>query len=479
MNISKIESFGYVAAENDAILQYFLKTPAVADIESGRYMLVLGRKGTGKTALVRYFSEHQDRLFSQSLNLRGYPWQIHASRIDQGASEIEAYVASWKYLIAVQMAVSGLAHISFANTNKGAALENFLRNNYGGAFPDIKSVLQPRGISLSSLTISPQILGNSVGSISFERQTNDLLFGTELNALSDCILDAVREAAADAGIPHLTLHFDELDQGISQLDESRRNLIIGLVIAALSIRRDSQQIGFRLGVILYLRSDIWDDIYFADKNKITQSSALTLSWNGESLKDLIEKRAQVYVEEKLAWTDIADPALMRGSQTKWNHILSRTFLRPRDVIQFLNIGLRVAKQNMRNKIENDDILAARDEYSSYLRNELDEEIMPHWPFWKEALRTCTYMGTITFDKDSFLEKYLDVKSAENPLDGPRALNRMYDFSVIGYEKRSGHGGVSWNFHYSNPQVGWDPAARTYKVHLGLKEYAKLREARQS
>ena len=84
---------------------------------------------------------------------------------------------------------------------------------------------------------------------------------------------------------------------------------------------------------------------------------------------------------------------MRGSQSKWNHVLSRTFLRPRDVIKFLNVALSVEKNRIRSfvaalvdktepqltRIENEDITYARDEYSRYLKAELDDEIIAHWP----------------------------------------------------------------------------------------------------
>lgn len=45
----KIGTFGDVAAEeDDAVLSYFLRTDAVARIESGGVIAVLGRKGSGK-----------------------------------------------------------------------------------------------------------------------------------------------------------------------------------------------------------------------------------------------------------------------------------------------------------------------------------------------------------------------------------------------------------------------------------------------
>jgi hypothetical protein len=104
LNLRDLKSFGDVAAEEDAVLEYFLTTDAVGRIEKNESFLVLGRKGAGKTALVRHFGEGQTTSISRALNLRSYPWGLHAQKIDHGASEIEAYVSSWRYLITIEVA---------------------------------------------------------------------------------------------------------------------------------------------------------------------------------------------------------------------------------------------------------------------------------------------------------------------------------------------------------------------------------------
>ncbi len=170
---------------------------------------------------------------------------------------------------------------------------------------------------------------------------------------------------------------------------------------------------------------------------------------------------------------------MRGSQPKWNHLLARTFLRPRDVIQFLNEALRVAKQRNATMTIfcNDDINSARELYSAYLKGELDDEISPHWREWVEALQACSRTETITFQKSEFTKNYKAIKTVVNTLDADRALEMLYRFSIVGYETRSGGGGSSWSFRYSDNMVGWDGNAPRYKVHQGLKEIAKLKEER--
>jgi len=171
---------------------------------------------------------------------------------------------------------------------------------------------------------------------------------------------------------------------------------------------------------------------------------------------------------------------MRGSQSKWNHILARTFLRPRDVIRFLNTALSEAKERKEEPLifTNKDIVASRENYSSYLKQELDDEIRPYWRFWDEALQACTAISTLTFDRENFEKEYGRRKSESNLVTVEEALQYLYRFSVVGYDRRSGYGGSSWAFQYTDPQAGWDAGASRFKVHLGLKEYAKLREARE-
>ncbi|HEV2080208.1 MAG TPA: hypothetical protein VGR19_09995 [Allosphingosinicella sp.] len=194
---------------------------------------------------------------------------------------------------------------------------------------------------------------------------------------------------------------------------------------------------------------------------------------------MVNERVRAKLGDEYSWSDLEDGALMRGSQTKWSHIIARTFLRPRDVIQFLNNALNLGLREMPDAdlFENRDIQAAREPYSRYLKQELDDEIGPHWDRWGEALQACSELATITFNRTAFVEAYEKRKSAKNPLDSDSALEMLYQFSVVGYRRGIGTGGSAWVFQYTDPHAGWDNGASLLKVHLGLKEFAKLREER--
>ncbi len=479
ITLTRLKSFGDVAAEDDAVLDYFLKIDAVARITRNEAFLVLGRKGAGKTAIVRYFTEGEGRAYSKALNLRGYPWNIHAQRVDRGASEIEAYVSTWRYLISLQLATLAVSRAKSPDHPQAKAVQRFLKDNYGGADPVLGDLLKPGRLRLSSLSFEPQVLGFKLGGIDLERSKEDLQLGSELNALSDLLLRAAIVLATEARLPALLVHCDELDQGLSIVDDRRSRMLIGLLLAARAVRHASKDAPMPVTPVVYLRTDLWDELRFSDRNKISETLTLHLGWDSHSLMELVDARLSAKLAPSVRWADISTADQMRGSQSKWNHILNRTFLRPRDVIKFLNAALAQAKKRFEEPLVlvNEDVTGARPNYSSYLKAELDDEIMAHWAQWEEALQACSAISTVTFQRDEFVREYERRRSPQNQVGADDALQLLYRFSVIGYERRSGYGGSSWAFQYTHPEAGWDGGALRFKVHLGLKEYAKLREER--
>jgi energy-coupling factor transporter ATP-binding protein EcfA2 len=479
MDLSNLESFGSIAAEDDAVRDYFLTTDAVVRILQGKTLLVLGRKGSGKTALVKHFTGIDQKMHGSPLSLRNYPWNAHAQLVDKGVSDTEAYVASWRLLIAIRIASLVCKLSENVYLDSAEALKKFLIANYNNIDPEPRSILAQQKLSVVGLTFGPQIAGISLGSISFGDDRNSKFLGLELDSLANSILRDASIAISELGIEKLFLHFDELDQGLDKVDETKARILIGLILAARQIST-SDDLRANISPIVYLRTDIWEQLFFSDKNKITQTAAYVLTWNEETLLRLVNERIKAKLGSEKKWDAVIDEQKMRGSQPKWQHIVSRTFLRPRDVISFLNEALTRAKQRSDRPLVfiNEDINSARDGYSSYLKAELDDEITPHWLYWEDALQACSSVSTVTFEPAQFKSAYEQHKRPENKLSADQALDLLFRFSVIGYERRLGKGGVSWEFKYSNPTVRWDPSAAKLKVHAGLKEYARLKEERR-
>src|SRR5208337_1221050 len=239
ISLEGLQSFGDVAAEDDPVLDYFLTTDAVQRIRSNDVFVVLGRKGSGKTALVRFFAEGAGSTISKPVNLRGYPWNVHSARIDRGAAEIEAYVSSWRYLLCLEIALLALAKAPDQTHPKAKAIKQFAEENFGKVNPDLGDVLRPPKIRLAGTSFEPEVFGFKLGSIEFERKAGDLGLGVELNALSNVLLDAAIELAHATGSKTLLIHFDELDQGITKFDDARKLMLVGLILAARDVRHST------------------------------------------------------------------------------------------------------------------------------------------------------------------------------------------------------------------------------------------------
>jgi len=163
---------------------------------------------------------------------------------------------------------------------------------------------------------------------------------------------------------------------------------LGLILAARDLNVQSREVGKKLSVLVFLRDDIYQTLRFEDKNKITEAFTTRIEWDtgrtDHTLKDLMQKRFSLSlgISENSAWESVFDEGeQMPGRQSKYQHMLDRTFLRPRDMIKFCNETLNAYKAlpagERGSLFSNRAINNARGEYSQYFLSELDDEIFKH------------------------------------------------------------------------------------------------------
>lgn len=156
---------------------------------------------------------------------------MRQSRKNLGVSEVESYVSSWRYFIAVQANQACLEHASYKivrDSQKSAY--NFLNDNYGGARIKLEDVLRPKSLKLSKSSFKPSVLGVSLGQVDFENDKGGV--SPSLDSLTDALVQNAITMMSQQGIKKVTFHFDELDKGLSTFDVSREQLLIGLVLAS-------------------------------------------------------------------------------------------------------------------------------------------------------------------------------------------------------------------------------------------------------
>ncbi|MDP2712429.1 MAG: hypothetical protein Q8O56_14540 [Solirubrobacteraceae bacterium] len=483
-------NFGAIDADEDALLrECFQDHAAYLAAKSHTHWLIVGRKGSGKTAIFkRLITERAFDHFAYGHTFDDYPWEHHDLQAQLGVPEERRYFHSWKYLILVSLTKVLLNQDQSQPWDDDSAdalegLENFVVDSYGSRNPDLTQLFSPdRELKLKGS------LRLGIANVDAEKITI-----RELPAHVQEVNASVQRSAMQALNPDRDYYicFDQLDLGFTVDDERYAQRLVGLLLAARDLNRAARDAGKRMSVIVFLRDDIYEMLQFEDKNKITENNVSRVEWNRPggtlTLKDLMERRfGEVYTGGGTAdWSDIFDEnKQMPSRQSKYAHICDRTFLRPRDMIKFCNEVLDAytdRHEDADGKFDNESVIAAREGYSEYLLRELDDEIAKHAPVYQEYLEVLKTIGNIHFTSAQFEEAW-DGRPRLAKEDRREGLESLFEFSVIGYLKSGGGGGGSkYVWRYMDPRARFDAAAETYRVHAGFKEALDLvqRRARKS
>jgi hypothetical protein len=488
MELNAVESFGGIEADEDALLRECFKDhPAYSAAKNHERWLLIGRKGSGKTAIFkRLITERDWNRFAYGHTFDDYPWEHHDLQAQVGVPEERRYFHSWKYLILLSLSKILLNQDqsqpwSDESAEAMAALESFVVDSYGSRDPDLTQLFIPDR--------ELRFRGSIRAGVGIEAER---IIVRELPAHVQQVNRTVQNAVVAALNPDYDYYvcFDQLDLGFSTTDMAYKDRLIGLLLAARELNRATKDEERRFSAIVFLRDDIYQLLQFEDKNKITENNVSRVEWNrpdsGLTLKELMERRfGEVFVGSgNVGWTAVFDEAReMPSRQTKYAHICDRTFLRPRDMIKFCNEILHSHKTRRGGnaaadeKFDNEDVIAARDQYSDYLLRELDDEIAKHVPDYQEYLEALKTIGNIHFTSEEF-EGAWKGRSRLNNEKWERGLEELFEFSVIGYLKSGGGGGGSkYVWRYLDSRARFDAAADTYRVHPGFKEALDLVQRR--
>lgn len=100
-NLLNVESFGGIDADNDDILfECFEDHEAFLELLRLKKFLLVGRKGSGKTAIFKkLLMTKNSHIFSFGHTFSDYPWHYHDKQARVGIPDYDKYTHSWKYLI--------------------------------------------------------------------------------------------------------------------------------------------------------------------------------------------------------------------------------------------------------------------------------------------------------------------------------------------------------------------------------------------
>lgn len=236
-------------------------TPVADTILNKKIGMVLGRKGSGKTALFRQaeelLSRHElEHVRVVRLNMDDHAWAAFADFRKLGLAEEHAATVSWHLVLLLQLAAH-LAVESNTRWSKAAKkdvsiLHRFVSDNFGEVTPQLPKSSKLIG-QVQSLKVGA--FGAGVEAAFKSGQAPRELAPALTDAISQHLIAPLQETS------WLVL-LDQLDESWDG-SESKKNLLVGLLKA---VKRINDDFGWRTDphrgarAIAFLRTDIYDSL---------------------------------------------------------------------------------------------------------------------------------------------------------------------------------------------------------------------------
>lgn len=424
----------------------------ITDYMSGQKYYVLGLKGTGKTALLRYIHDQvikQDCL-SEMILFKSHVTEEDRQKLSVGAgfqivstanvpTFIQDFKESWKWLIYQKIAAQ--LHSAGINTPESEKLysltglsENQLTSTLGALFSKISS---------GNLKFSGNALGAAFElGIDIDRNKEEGVASlSNVNRACAELLNKIEIKSK------LYLIFDELElfyQTSDQFDRDRR-IIRDLVFTISQINGDSAEAGRNLYLISSLRTEVLHSVLELghEIGRDIDDYGDKLDWSEEKhspnhpLLNLIAKKIAIssQVAENEVWSKFFPERI--NNQDYFKFILGASLYRPRDIVRLLRVARDHDKTAKQFTSAHFDQTAT--EYSKQTWLEITEELLASYSSVEISALQRIFLGFNThfFKEDLERRKSVqyssdeDIQSLFARKGTTRILSDLYRIGVLG------------------------------------------------
>lgn len=458
-------NFGRLDAESDPDLgEFFLDTGVTSRIGSGELMLILGRKGSGKTAL---FTEAKLRPGILRLDFHDYAWDAHKAIQELGGSADSRYMASWAFTFLVAACQEWMTS-PFAEV-RDAAKAMHLRIYGADAVGGKLDILFDRAKRLRQIELPHAGDFAGLGSLEFAEPV-----GAQVAQTAHQWVPLLEQLASACLAKHpLTIFIDRLDDGWDASEEIKL-MLAGAIKAARNLNLLFRRLQKTPFVVLFLRTDIYELLRFGDKGKLSQDLE-NIEWSDQALISMVNKRiansCPVRVED--AWDSVFSTERIRQRTTIQRYILKRTMRRPRDLVAFCLEIRKAAKSNGVSVATRAEVYKAEEAYSAHIYGELVDEMHKQLPDTDRYFAALNKVAHVKFNQAAWSAA---VKSVDPQCTDPDVwLNHLYDYGVVGVPIVGGNaGGSKVEFVYDN-RFSQKNIAGEVVVHPALIKVLKLKE----
>lgn len=372
-------------AENEfrELKHYYLQTDEFARAMRGDVNLVVGRKGTGKTAL---FSQVRDRKRSNKrnviLDLKPEGYQLvklkeHVLDYLSAGAKAHLVTAFWEYLLYMELCYKLLEKDKETHLRDPALYDGYqrLRELYQEIPATSEGDFSERLLSLADTIV------DEYGVQHGEEEEVRLTAGEITNLLhAETILDLRRELGAYLKTKEdVWILFDNLDKGWSAYGLKRGDIVLlrSLIDAARKMQRELSKEGHDLYSIVFIRNDVYQ-LLMDESPDFGKESRASLDWtDSDALREMLRKRLVANdlpgdADFHQLWRRIC-VSLYHGEETS-QFLIDRSLMRPRNLLKLFQFCKGFAVNLHHDVIGAEDLEKGLRSYSNDLLVDADQEL---------------------------------------------------------------------------------------------------------
>ena len=466
---------GDVAERDDGLARYFVSTRAYTVISERKKHVVIGPKGSGKSAILKEVADTNKA--TMTITPEHYATEVlNALNSSSENDDTAAYITTWKYTLLVEI-FKQMVSARIGEVKPLGELRNYLltHGHLGNELSMFERFLgYIRRIAQIKGKVGP--VEGEIG-LSEADELGKLFKMDELLGLLPVLNKALKRTK-------FTVFIDELDQSWNNSNTANK-FLVSLLTAAIQLRGVSNN----LHIVVFLRTEIFNLL----KPRLPQLDKLrsdieSIQWTIRELKNMIVSRAldSLKIDEDIS-ADIAIQTIFPPSsrlfyETAFEYVVSRTSYRPREVIQFCNLALEEALLLEVSNITSEAILRAEEVFSTWKADHIVAENMYIYPglhdileYFRGKTKRLEYSAFDGILTDIILDSE-KIKELPDWLRGglePQELMQiLYDIEVIGIEKSDvssvEHTNMetSYDFSFRRPK-GKPEMSQSFLIHPGL------------
>ncbi len=459
MQTTKGLYFGTAQAEGECVEEkghkinpYFIDYLKILDDVQNNKFIIIGRKGTGKSAIAQFIENECDKTqdsYAHSVSVANVEIEriIQLANVENG----DSLVFEWLILLYLTKLIVKSGSAKYAQAVQ--KLSNFLSKNTGSVEIDQKQMVEilterKGNVDINMLATKFQAqLGTMV------KNTNPSFINL-LTPLTEIVHSALRYQ--DMKNKEFWILFDDLDVNYNLNNEEDNNKLMDLV---RTVSKFNNQLPKNARVLLFIRDDVADRLApkYSDSAKIFESHSTRINWyihglnkiNEEEvpLKMLVNQRIKRAFKNKgisipksiVPWDYLIDKEI-GNPKSSFKYLLDYSFYKPRDFVIFLNT---IGDDAYKYPLTSNDLEKVLGRYCKKMKDEILSELTLFFnDKEKQAIYDIIFQHIVNDIRDhkytsfSDLAKYID-KTSDFTMKGKNVLEILWNYSLIGYKDEKG------------------------------------------